>query len=34
VIDAGIDIVELGPGDEYERTMAVVADNLARLTAV
>jgi hypothetical protein len=29
VIEAGTDIVEFSPTDDYERTMAVVAGNLA-----
>jgi hypothetical protein len=31
VLDAGTEIVEFSPSDEYERTMAVVARNLAAL---
>ena len=31
VLDAGTEIVEFSPTAEYERTMAVVADNLAAL---
>jgi len=33
VIDAGTDLVEFSPTEEYGRTMAVVAENLAALTA-
>ena len=33
VIDAGTDLVEFSPTEEYARTMAVVAENLAALTA-
>ena len=33
VIDAGTEIVEFSPTGEYERTMAVVAENLAALAS-
>jgi len=33
VIEAGTEIVEFSPTGEYERTMAVVAENLAALSA-
>jgi hypothetical protein len=33
VVDAGTELVEFSPSDEYRRTMAVVADNLAKASA-